>query len=216
MNAKPRTDIRWGFLRETQKEIDKDPYDPVNGYPRTCLIDYLREIFPNTHDWIHNKGMQDVKGLNGRLRPDCRSDSLKLLIEFDGVQHYTNPEQIIKDREHTRLYRNAGYFVVRIPYFIQLTTATVNEMFWEVLTTEFKKDLFDPSVASVYSGLHNTPAFLCYLGLKRMAEDFIRYPEQYEVNLQALRAEANPDLTGIDILEQEVSLLKSRLSVANR
>lgn len=30
----------------------------------------------------------------------------------------------------------------------------------------------------------NSPAYLCYEGIKRMAKEFKQFPEQYEVNLK--------------------------------
>lgn len=52
-----------------------------------------------------------------------------MIIEFDGLQHYTNPLQIEKDIKNTRNYQTRGYTVIRIPYFIQLTNSSVKSLF---------------------------------------------------------------------------------------
>lgn len=52
-----------------------------------------------------------------RKRPDNRNDDLMLIVEFDGLQHNTDPERIMTDRKNTEIYSNLEYKVVRIPYF---------------------------------------------------------------------------------------------------
>lgn len=43
-----------------------------------------------------------------------------------------------------------------------------------------------------------------------MAEDFIRFPQQYEVNMKALKEIDNEFLSGAFILEQEINKLCQR------
>lgn len=71
-----------------------------------------------------------------------RSESLKLIVEIDGLPHYQNPIVILKDKEKTKLYEEFGYKVVRIPYFIQLTNCSENIIIYKVL-----------SITSVFFGL---------------------------------------------------------------
>lgn len=194
---------KWGYLRETQEMATKAGIDPATGIHRTCLIDYLSVIFPNVHDWIHDKQIGEINGKKYRYKPDFRSETLKMIIEFDGLQHYTNPEQILKDDEHTRLYEKGGYKVVRIPYFIQLTNDVVEKMFG----VEVGEDLFNPTVSSMAVSGKNTPAFLCPAGIKRMAREFKTYKEQYAVNVEALKNECDPFLTGVELLEKEYNEL---------
>ena len=87
----------WGFLRETAEKAEVAGLDADTGLCRTGLEEYLKEIFPNTTDWIHDKIIKGmiVDGKQSRIRPDYRSESLKLIIEFDGLQHYQNPEKIL-------------------------------------------------------------------------------------------------------------------------
>jgi len=54
---------QWGFLRETREMALR----------REVATDIV------------------VGGNKSRIRPDYRSETLKLIIEFDGVQHYTKP-----------------------------------------------------------------------------------------------------------------------------
>ena len=93
---------KWGFLREhLNKGSGKDP---LTGLHRTGLNECLSVIFPNTNDWIHDKafGFQH-DGINHNIRPDYRSDSLKLVVEFDGLPHYQDTVVIIKDDKNTEI-----------------------------------------------------------------------------------------------------------------
>lgn len=198
----------WGFLRETKVAAVKAGIDPDYNIPRTGLDEYLEVIFPNVHDWVHDKGIVLPGGRTTRCRPDYRSEQLKLIVEFDGVHHYTNPKNILKDEEHNKVYRDAGYRIVRIPYFIQLTQKAVKTMF----NVEVEP-LFDESIPSMGVKGGNTPAYLCPAGLKRMAKDFIPFPEQYEVNVKALKQQAQGIINGVELLEQEYELLSKKMSL---
>lgn len=190
------TQQRWGFLRETQKKAELAGIDPNTGLHRTGLERYLSVIFPN-HTWIHDRafGTQD-DGASYRIRPDYRCEELRLIVEFDGLLHYQRPETVKKDLENQAIYEKYGYKVIRIPYFIQLTQAVVKELFG----VEVNEPLFSPDIPSMSAQDKNTPAYCCPAGLKRMAEELKRFPQQMAVNVEALQNE-DDHLTGLSILE---------------
>ena len=92
---------------------------------------------------------------------------------------------------------------MRSPYFIQLTNEAVKELFGR----EVDEPLFNPELPSLFVDLENTPAYLCPAGVVRMAEEFSRFPDQCRVNVESLKAENNPALTGVDLLERIVAKL---------
>ena len=143
--------------------------------------------------------MGKINDINYRSRPDYRSETLKLIIEFDGLQHYTKPDIIEKDIRLTKIYENLGYKVVRIPYFIQLSNNAVKKIFG----IEVKEILFDESIPSLGYNGQNTPAYLCPAGLVRMVKEFQNFPEQYKTNLDFLKKQNEPFKTGIEFLEIE-------------
>ena len=201
-NTNSTKKYKWGYLRETEEKALKAKISPAYGMHRIGLDTYLKVIFPNTNDWIHDKR---VPNCIKNTRPDYRSESLKLIIEFNGLNHYTKPNIILKDIEKEKMYKDMGYKVVQIPFFIQLTNQAVEKMF-EVIV---KEQLFDGNVPSLLVDDSCTPAFLCPLGIKRMAEDFLNYPEQYETNMQSMKKE-DLLLTSWDLLEKEYNNLKNR------
>lgn len=189
----------FGFLRETAALAKKAGKDKDTGLHRTGLEDYLKIIFPNVNDWIHDKALGEVDGVKYRSRPDYRSEKLKLIIEFDGLQHYTKPDIIEKDYLLTELYEKLGYKVVRIPYFIQLTNKAVKNLFG----IDVSEKLFDEKYPSLGIKGLNTPAYLCPAGVKRMAEEFKKFPEQYKTNIEFLKNQNDPHRSGVEFLEKE-------------
>lgn len=192
------TNIKWGFLRETCIDAEKAGIDKDTGLHRTGLEDYLAVIFPDVHDWIHDKTVDTLpKDLKCRKRPDYRSECLKLIVEFDGTPHYDDPAKIIDDYRTKHLYESYGYKAVRIPFFIQLTNDVVKQLF----DVDVAEPLFDGNIPSL--GIRGvSPAGITVAGLYRMAYEFHSFPEQYLVNVSYLKSLGDDWLTGVSLLEK--------------
>lgn len=188
---------KWGFLRETSEKAQKAGADPDTGLHRTGLEEYLKVIFPeiSKDEWIHDKV---VPGSKSQSRPDYRCESLKLIVEFDGLQHYQKPNVIRADEKKDKMYEEMGYKIVRIPYFIQLTNEVIKLMF----DKDVEEIMFNPEIPSMGVKGQNTPAFCCPAGIKRMAREFKFYLQQYEVNIHALEKE-DDYLSGFQMLKDE-------------
>lgn len=192
-----RVKEKWGFLRETTEAAIKAGIDRGTGLHRTGLNEYLKVIFPNVDDWVHDKVLGlTVNNKVCRKRPDYRSEKLKMIVEFDGIQHYTMPDRIKNDVLSTKFYESLGYKVVRIPYFIQLTNKAVKYFF----NVDVKELLFNENIHSMDKNDRNTPAFLCGAGVLRMIEEFKHHPEQYRVNKEFLISQNDQFLTGVDLI----------------
>ena len=188
---------KWGFLRETTEAAIKAGIDRGTGLHRTGLNEYLKVIFPDIDDWVHDKALGlTVNNKVCRKRPDYRSEKLKMIVEFDGIQHYTMPDRIKNDVLSTKFYESLGYKVVRIPYFIQLTNKAVKYFF----NVDVKEPLFNENIHSMDKNDRNTPAFLCGAGVLRMIEEFKHHPEQYRVNKEFLISQNDQFLTGVDLI----------------
>lgn len=192
-----RVKEKWGFLRETTEAAIKAGVDRGTGLHRTGLNEYLKVIFPDIDDWVHDKALGlTVNNKVCRKRPDYRSEKLKMIVEFDGIQHYTMPDRIKNDVLSTKFYESLGYKVVRIPYFIQLTNKAVKYFF----NVDVKEPLFNENIHSMDKNDRNTPAFLCGAGVLRMIEEFKHHPEQYRVNKEFLISQNDQFLTGVDLI----------------
>lgn len=197
---------QWGFLRETSADAVKAGIDKDTGLCRTGLEDYLAVIFPNIPNsyWVHDEPLGKINNVYYRIRPDYRCEELKLIIEFDGLQHYQMPDRIINDRKNTQIYESLRYKVVRIPYFIQLTNDVVKQLFGIFVNQQ----LFDEKYPSMGIGGRNTPAYCCPLGINRMAQDLLAFPQQMKVNLKALEAMKNEELTGYSLIMEAITKMQ--------
>lgn len=185
----------FGFIRETEEKAIQAGIDKATGICRTGLETYLAVIYPG-YNWIHDKPLGKIDGVSYKTRPDYRCEEHKIIVEFDGIVHYSNPEQILKDYHLTETYTNLGYKVIRIPYFIQLTNKNVEKLFGiKVVQQLFPKDIASMSVIE-----KNSPGFLCPLGIERMANEFKQFPEDYEINVKFLES-FDKKLSGVDILK---------------
>lgn len=202
---------KFGYLRETKEAAKKAGHDPKTGLNRTGLEEYLAVIFPGK-EFIHDQAFGGDDKRLSRHRPDYRNDELKLIIEFDGLPHYQRPQKIVDDETTTKLYQEAGYKVVRIPYFIQLTKQAVFKLFG----VDVQQELFDGTFPSFNDRC--SPANLCPLGLERMAKEFLNFPEQYATNLESLKSWPKEDWykNGYEFLEREYDRLQKENTNQNQ
>ena len=194
-----KTDKKFGYIRETREMAEK----AAKSSPETIftpLEDYLKVIFPG-RTWIHDKQFGKHDGKTFRIRPDFLCESEKLIIEYDGLQHYTSPINIRKDCANQALYESFGYKVVRIPYFVQFTKDTVKTLFG----VELPHDLASPSLPSMSVKWRNTPAFCCPAGVEKMAQEFHQHPQQYEVNARQLAEDNDEELSGLSLLMKKMA-----------
>lgn len=144
-----------------------------NYLTESHLQDDLKLIFPNinfTRDKIiPNSGL--------KYRPDFRSDELKIIVEFDGPQHYTVARNCILDLQKNELYKNLGYRVIRIPNFIQLETETIELLF----NVNVKYDLKFPH--GFISKNVTPPADYCELGTERFLKELKFFGERITLEI---------------------------------
>lgn len=135
-----------------------------NFLTESSLGDFLKTYHP-AKDWIPQYS------LGQRFKADWFCNTLKLVVEFDGYQHFTSSKQIFNDNRKNQLCKELGISLVRIPYFVQLSTDTINFLF-----------RFNCSYVQQYPhgfiSKKNTmifPADFCELGVKRFRSELQRF-----------------------------------------
>jgi very-short-patch-repair endonuclease len=147
-----------------------------------ALGQFLRERVDAT--FIAN---QPVPGLSRRFRPDYYSDRHKLVVEFDGDQHYRSSRVILGDVERDAFFTSNGFRVIRIPYFVQLSRAVITHLFGDIARSrndflDFPHGFIAPTVVM--------PADFCELGTTRFEDDLTRFGYIAGAILQSLREAA--------------------------
>lgn len=123
----------------------------------------LAAIFPN-YEFVHDRAVPNASISN---RPDYRCDELKLIVEFDGYQHYCQIDTIFKDKLKDSVYTSIGYRIVRIPYFVQLTNDVVKHYFG-VSDVDMQINFPHGFIADKGAKL---PAEYCSLGIVRFVNE---------------------------------------------
>ena len=106
---------KWGYIRETPKMVE-DAKKKMPNSTFTPLEDYLKVIYPKVK-WIHDKAFGKHNSKYYRIRPDFRCEEKKIIVEFDGLQHYINPIRIRKDNENQKIYELFGYKVMNTLFY---------------------------------------------------------------------------------------------------
>lgn len=130
------------------------------------LFSYLKIIYPG-YEWVHDKSF--IKGK--RVRPDYRCEELKVIVEFDGYNHYNSTSRIISDINNTELYESFGYKVVRIPYFVQMSSVVIKHLFNVdvIIEQTFPQGFVSDSVYDLL------PCDFTVLGIEKFKKDLERF-----------------------------------------
>ncbi|EER56197.1 hypothetical protein NEIFL0001_0538 [Neisseria flavescens SK114] len=122
-------------------------------------------LLPDT-PFIHNK---TVPNSGVKMRPDFRFETLKLIVEFDGSQHYQDVNVLFRDKEKDRIYQAMGYRIVRIPYFIQMTQELLHILFQQEFSYQqcYPHGFIDDNAV--------LPANFCELGIMQFQADLGRF-----------------------------------------
>jgi hypothetical protein len=92
------------------------------------------------------------------------------VVEFDGDAHYRDPLKIKVDVEKDAVAKSLGYKVVRVPYWVQLTSETLLHYF--ELEAEIEQDFPHGFIKTKLF-----PASFCELGAERFSREMVDLPE---------------------------------------
>jgi hypothetical protein len=123
------------------------------------------------------------------FRPDFVSHDKKVVIEFDGYQHYSVAEAILRDERKDSILAQEGYAVIRIPYFIQLCPLTYKHTLQPYVSHEVSEEVLKDHYPH---GFHDRsamlPANFNRLGHDRFEQDLIHFSWARDDILQSLVA----------------------------
>ena len=139
----------------------------VTGYLVQNKLEHaLREVVGEV-SW---KG-HEVKLPESRRRWDMayELDGRTVVVEFDGDEHYRDALKIKIDQEKDAVARQHGLKVIRIPYWIQLTTETLRFYFGlsASVTQDFPHGFIETKIF---------PASFCALGDQRFHREYTALP----------------------------------------
>ena len=165
-------DLQWKYLRETDKKFfDKNK--------NTSLKSYLTSIFPNhSFDYQSSIKRAEIPENVSPRRYTCDSicRKLKLVVEFDGVNHYMDSQIVLNDRQRDEWFSTLGYTIIRVPYWIQLSRDVIFNLFGIITEEEYCKldfSFYNPENDTV--DVNILPGNMCELGRARFVNEFNQF-----------------------------------------
>lgn len=112
-------------------------------------------------------------------------EGCRTLVEFDGDRHYALPPVIKNDLEKDAIAAKEASRVIRIPYWVQLTSATAKHYFgWEIdVRQSFPHGFITSKVF---------PSYYCEMGVARFRRELYSLPHAVRDSIvQSLRDKAD-------------------------
>lgn len=130
---------------------------------KTNLGKILSELFKD-NSFKYRKQIQGY-------RADYCCDALKLIVEFDGIDHYQKSTVVQSDAAKDTMLTSLGYTVVRIPFFVQMSSEVIKNLF--KINIDFIRTFPHGFISK--KAINMTPAHFCPLGLKRFVNDLHKF-----------------------------------------
>lgn len=167
------------------KSSELDGLREIAKNKRNDLGYVLQRLFPG-EEWSHNCSVEDANGNkvtipgNSYIKPDFCCKNLRLIVEYDGAggnntDHFTDDEQVEKDRKRVAAFEKAGYRVVSIPPYVQMDLDMIEFYFGN--QAQKIDNLY--KVVNEHGFLHpdiTLPAEYSDLGIERFEKDMKELP----------------------------------------
>jgi very-short-patch-repair endonuclease len=120
------------------------------------------------------------------FKVDYCSETYKLIVEHDGPDHYKADAKVILDRERQRLLTEAGYRVIRVPYFVQMVEPVIGILFGGRIENRnpFKE------WPQGFNVTKNLPAYYSEMGVELFLEDLKRFAPIRDEIISSLQTRA--------------------------
>ena len=146
----------------------------------------VAKIFWPDGNWGHQKRFRyDPSNKRKFYQVDCCSETMRLIWEYEGPDHYENVWKLKRDDERRDFFEKLGYRFLRWPYYLQLTEDVARHFFAD----SFSQSKYNEAIAKVYGveeakdvlspGLHtskNTPANFIPRGNRRFFQELNSLP----------------------------------------
>ena len=157
---------------------------PTGEMNEKALVDVASLLSPQA-EWISQKRFYyDPSNKRRFYKVDCVSLDAKIVIEYEGPNHYCDVWKSQRDDERRAFFESQNFTFLRWPYFCQLTKTVAEHFFGN-----HKEAAYFECISSVYGvndetqilacGFHatkNTPSNFTYLGINRFLEELAELP----------------------------------------
>lgn len=116
---------------------------------------------------------------------DCISYDGKIVIEYEGPNHYIDVWKSLRDDARKKFFISAGYTFFRWPYYLQLTRSVAEyyfgpideKLYLEAIRSTYGVSSEGSILACGFHSTKNTPSNFTYLGVERFLHELNELPE---------------------------------------
>lgn len=161
-------------------ELEVPTQQPTGEMTEMNLLVVARIFWPHGAWESQKRFYYDPDNRRKFYKVDCYSDTMKIIWEYEGPDHYEDVWKLKRDSERQSFFEDAGYQFLRWPYYLQLTKDVAVHFFGDA----FSEKKYQEAIETVYGvtdcnfvlapGLHtsrNTPANFVPRGVRRFFEE---------------------------------------------
>lgn len=171
-------------IKNVLHEQNENSISVFNFLDETHLLFICAQLF-GIDNVLNNKGLPE----DTRIRPDVFVPNLRLVIEFDGPLHYTDPKTILRDYKKDAFYKENNYNVIKFPYFIQFDYDRFIAQLKELIpnyTPNFKNKIIQCYLDGFIHPEVVLPSSYCELGIERFKQDLIDHKQSIPLIVSTL------------------------------
>ena len=102
-------------------ELEVPTQQPTGEMTEMNLLVVARIFWPNGAWESQQRFYYDPDNRRKFYKVDCCSDTMKIIWEYEGPDHYEDVWKLKRDSERQSFFEDAGYQFLRWPYYLQLT-----------------------------------------------------------------------------------------------
>jgi hypothetical protein len=148
----------------------------IDGYLTQEKLALALKSVIDPSDWIGTE-TPVIKGRRFRWDMQAKIGGEVVAVEFDGHSHYCDSMRIKVDHEKEHIAASVGCRVIRIPYWVQLTTQTVAHYFGieAAIEQDFPHGFISSNIVF--------PASYCGLGLQKFRSELTSLPAEVRIQV---------------------------------
>jgi len=146
----------------------------------------VASILRPTNKWESQQRFYYDKSNKRRYyKVDCISYDGKIVIEYEGPNHYIDVWKSLRDDARKQYFISAGYTFFRWPYYLQLTKSVAehyfgpidDQLYSDAIQETYGVSSEDSILACGFHSTKNTPSNYTYLGVERFLRELNELPE---------------------------------------
>lgn len=165
--------------------LDMSEIIPTGEMSEQNLVNVASILRPNNQWESQQRFYYDKSNKRRYYKVDCISYDGKIVIEYEGPNHYIDVWKALRDDARQQFFITAGYSFFRWPYYLQLTKSVAEyyfgpidgQLYSEAIQETYGVSSEDSILACGFHSTKNTPSNFTYLGVERFLSELRKLPK---------------------------------------